>query len=145
MVAKIFPTFCLIGLIAVVLGACSQRSPEERVDWMVEKLKKELRLEKEQEKHLLTLRDELLLAENLIAEQRKPESFDRFFKINGFEGQDVMIHFDNKINGYRNILSKLIPKIEGFYNSLDEKQKTILVELIKDHKYPTHRKGIFRG
>ena len=81
MVGKIFPTLCLMGLIAVGFGACTQWSQEKRVDWMVEKLQKELRLDKEQAKHLLTVRDELLLAKNLVAEQHKPESFDRFFKV----------------------------------------------------------------
>ena len=145
MVGKFFPTVCLTGLIAVGLGACTQWSQEKRVDWMVDKLQKELRLEKEQAKHLLTLRDEMLLAKNLMAERHKPESFDQFFKMEGFEGQDAMAHFDNKINGYRNILLNLIPKIEAFYNSLDEQQKTILVKHIKDHKYPIRWKGIFRG
>ena len=145
MEGRIFPTFCLTGLIAVVLGGCGQWSQEKKINWMVEKFRKELRLEKEQGVHLLALKEELILAEKIMAEHRKPGRFDQFFKPEGFDKQEALSHFDSKFNGYRDVLSKVAGRVEIFYNSLDNNQRSILVELINDHEYPIHRKGIFRG
>jgi len=144
MESKIFPTFCLTGLIAVVLGGCGQWSQEKKINWMVGKFQKELRLKKDQGSHLLALKEELILAEKIMAKRRKPERFDQFFKPEGFDRQEALSHFDSKFNEYRDVLSKVAGRVEIFYNSLDENQRSNLVRLISDHEYPIHGKGIFR-
>lgn len=140
----VMPALIIVTLSSLVLGGCGRFShdPEERADWMMHRMTKELKLDDNQQTKLAAVKDEFMAMhkkheavrerhmDTLIAEIQKP-ALD----------QSVLLGLvDEHKARLDEVAPTVIAKLAEFHASLNEEQKKKIVEHLQEFKGDKHHK-----
>lgn len=121
--------------LAVALAGCGPRhhSPEERAEWMMQKVSSELALDETQNAGLAVLKDEMLKARKAMSEQRKT-SIDT---VTALLQQPTLDRSQalTLVEGHTRVVNEQAPAVVAalgdFYDSLTPEQQTQLRERLQ--------------
>jgi Spy/CpxP family protein refolding chaperone len=131
-------------LLAVGIAACNHGihfgTPEERGDWMVEKVTKELELNTTQQTNLSEVKDEFLELRKTMRSGREQHRADILAMLqqptlDRNKANEIVSYHVDTINTRS---PAIIDAIGNFYDSLDNEQRAELRELM-EHKMEHHR------
>ncbi|HBE93256.1 MAG TPA: hypothetical protein DDW55_12325 [Gammaproteobacteria bacterium] len=115
-------------------------SPEERGEWMVQKITKELNLNETQESRLVDVKDVFLDARKTMRGNRVQHSADVIAMLNQptFDRDMANAIVSQYIETVNSRAPVIIDAIGNFYDSLDDAQRAELREFV-EHKMEHHR------
>jgi len=137
----LIPALVILLLSTFTLSACNHpQTPEEKANWVVEKITNEIDLQAEQIVKLKDIKNEVLrhvkehkakkmeVMDNLIAEIKKPSMDQNFF----------MALIDQHKANLDQVAPSLIEKVVIFHESLTEQQKLKVVDILEKFKKHHH-------
>jgi Spy/CpxP family protein refolding chaperone len=131
------------AILATGVAACNYgmrfSGPEERSEWMMHKITKELELNETQQARLENVKDELLKARKTMHENREQHSSDiiAMLKQPTFDRDKANTIVSQHIETVNTQAPVIIDAIGDFYDSLDDAQRARLREFI-EHKMDHH-------
>ena len=131
------------ALLAVGIVACNHgmhfASPEERGEWMIQKVTKELNLNETQASRLVDVKDVLLEARKTMRYNREQHSAGVIAMLNQptFDRDKANAIVNQHIEMVDTRAPTIIDAIGNFYDSLDDAQRAELREFV-EHKMEHH-------
>ena len=124
----------LIGGVAACKHKMHSATPEERGEWVVEKVSKKLELNETQKIKLVNLKDELLAVRKTMRSDRDEKRAEvlAMMKQPTLDRVKVNTMVQQKINVASTQAPVVIDAMADFYDSLDDAQSAELVEHIED-------------
>ena len=124
----------LLGGVAACKHRMHSASAEERGEWMVEKVSKELKLNDSQQIKLVALKDELLAVRKTMHSDREQKRAEvlAMLKKTTFDRKKVNTLVQQKIDVISKQTPVVIDAMANFYDSLDDAQRSELSEFIGD-------------
>ena len=137
---KIFITIVSGIILASGLAACNHHSPEEKADYMVEKITSKLELSTPQVSQLEQLKNEVLgLRKSMLAERDAVHSeIDELFSQATLDQSRTLGLVRNRTESINQKAPQLVTAFAGFYDSLSPEQQAKLREKVKEHKERSH-------
>lgn len=136
----------IAGTSIIVLGgavaACSHhRGPEQRAEWVMDKMSKTLDLNTDQQAKLKTLSDDMLA----MRKDMRPSFGSDREQVLGLLEQPTLNQAKvlDMVHQHTQVINREAPKIVSamgsFYDSLTPQQQAKVREFVKDHHGPRHR------
>ena len=130
--------YIIASIIAVAgLTACGwhSKSPEDKADYMVEKMTRKLELTESQVVELEKLKDELLSVREEFAGKREEthKSLRELFSHSTLDQQRFVALVRKQTDALNETAPSVISSIAGFYDNLTPEQQAMLREKISDH------------
>ena len=124
----------LIGGVAACKHKMHSATPEERGEWVVEKVSKKLELNETQKIKLVNLKDELLAVRKTMRSDRDEKRAEVLAMMQQptLDREKVNNMVQQKINVASTQAPVVIDAMADFYDSLDDAQRAELVEHIED-------------
>ncbi len=132
-----------VASIAILGGvaACGHHgSPEERADYMVEKVTSKLELSDAQVVELEQLKDELLNVRKSWLEERETvhNQVDTLLSQPTLDQQQALNMVRERTDSISQKAPQVVTALAGFYDSLDPEQQAMLREKIQEHSENRH-------
>lgn len=123
-------------IITTIVGCNHYRSPENRAQWMLDKVSSELALTQEQQKKLVAVKDELLSSRQLMKSRMsdnhaqllsllEQSTLDQDKALAIIQSQTQMINERSPV---------MVAAFAGFYDSLDSDQQLKISQFFSEHK-----------
>ena len=124
----------LIGGVAACKHKMHSATPEERGEWVVEKVSKKLELNETQKIKLVNLKDELLAVRKTMRSDRDEKRAEVLAMLQQptLDREKANTMVQQKINVASTQAPVVIDAMADFYDSLDDAQRAELVEHIED-------------
>ena len=131
----------LIGGVAACKHKMHSASPEERGEWVVEKVSKELELNDNQRVKLVAVKDELLDVRKTMRGDRQQARTEvlAMLKQPTLDREKMNAMISQKMATINTRSPAIVDAIGNFYDSLDDSQRAELSEFIED-KMERHAK-----
>jgi Spy/CpxP family protein refolding chaperone len=134
----------LVGGVAACAHRIHHATPEERGEWVVEKISKKLELNEAQKIKLVDLKDEVLAVRKSMRSDREQNRAEvlAMLKQPTMDRQKVNSMVQQKIDQASKHTPEVVDAIANFYDSLDDEQRAELAEHIEDklEHYDHHRR-----
>ena len=133
---KVIWVAVLCVLISVSIAACGfHRSPEEKADYVVNKMSKQFELDDAQKANLDTLKQDLLSMREAMKGKKAEthQTIENIFAGVSLDQQQALELVHQHTAQVNEQAPVLIAKIADFYDSLNEEQQAMLREKIKAH------------
>ncbi len=123
-----------------IISGCGHRSPEQRAEWMTEKIASKLELNEVQKKQLNSFKDELMDKKRQLRASRSTIEGEliaqlRNEKIDQEHLKEVIAKEEAKLD---EMASTFVTQLAEFHDSLTPEQRTKLTEMVE--KWEDHRK-----
>ena len=123
--------------LTMVLGLSACRStPEEKAEFVSERISDKLELNETQQTLLNTLKDKALLAGKSMKDNKTEMKGNLVALISqpSLDHDQITLFMDSAIASMRTNVDDVIPSFIAFHASLTEEQKTQVVEFIESHR-----------
>lgn len=129
-----------VAILGGVAACGHHRSPEERADYMVEKVTSKLELTDAQVVELEQLKDELLSVRKSWLEERETvhNQVDNLLSQSTLDQQQVLNLVRERTDSINQKAPQVVTALAGFYDSLDPDQQAMLREKVQEHKESHH-------
>lgn len=132
--------FAIIGTGALLLvgsfTACHRhREPEQRAEWMMEKVSKELKLDQAQQEKLKTLSDEMLAVRKAMKKEfgNGREQLLALIDQPKLDQAKVLGMIQSHTQTINQRAPKIVAAMGDFYDSLSPEQQTEVRQFVKEH------------
>lgn len=126
----------LTGALLFGMTACFNHNPEERAEWMTERIASELELDENQKGKLITLRAEIMNAHRMLQDDRESSSDDikTLVASEKMDKEAVRALFDRRHKKAEQLAGPVLDKLVDFHASLNAEQKQKIIEFMEEHK-----------
>ena len=123
--------------LTMVLGLSACRStPEEKAEFISERISDELELNDTQQTLLNTLKDKALLASKTMKDNKKEMKSNLVTLISqpSIDHDQITLFMDSTMASMHTSVDDVIPSFIAFHASLSEEQKTQVINFIESHR-----------
>lgn len=131
----------LAGTLLLGLTGCFKHSPEEKAEWITDRVASKLELDETQKGKLVALKDEIMKARKDLQADRE-SSFDEvrtMVKSDVMNKDSIKALFDQKHQKMEQHADPVLDKLIDFHASLTVEQKQQIVEFMDKHQERGHR------
>lgn len=126
----------LAGTLLFGVTACFKHSPEEKAEWITDRIASKLELDETQKGKLINLKEEIMKARSELQADRE-SSFDEVKTMVNSEvisRDSVRALFDQKHQKVGQLADPIIDSLVDFHASLNVEQKQKVIEFMEKHK-----------